>query len=101
MHRHTLYACIYPTTHETAKKVGTGGGGVAYMVLYIQTRTYIFLSVYIVYVLGTAGMHQVIDTNGSYEPGPDTPTGFLGLGVQALGLLAQDSRLTFLQGSGV
>ena len=35
MHRHTLYACIYPTTHKTAKKVGTGGGGLhKYICLY-------------------------------------------------------------------
>ena len=33
---------------------------------------------YIVYVLGTAGMHQVIDTNGSYEPGPGHPHRLLG-----------------------
>ena len=35
------------------------------------------------YLPETAGMHQVIDTNGSYEAGPDTPTGCLGLGFRA------------------
>ena len=48
MHRHTLYACIYPTTHKTAKKVGTGGGGLH---ICIYTEVYnIFVSITYIYI---------------------------------------------------
>ena len=43
MQRHTLYACIYPTTHKTAKKVGTGGGGY-HIYIYIYIYLFIYLS---------------------------------------------------------